>query len=504
MSKLFISHSSRDDAFVRELRAALADQDQPGWIDSRELRGGDPLWSEIEQAIDGASAYAVLISNDALQSKWVGKELRRALEVQKQRGKDDGGKHRFPVIPLSLDGTQLGVLEMFFDEEPIYIPVSSDAGDAAGIAAVMDVILVALGRRLPADVAATPQPRAEPLEELVLELSDLKFQESDGVRRASARARLVYEPATVGQREVGCAQSWRLVAPTGPIEAEELRWYLEKYAVWPSHYFQERARRVEEQLAEWGQRLHQAAIPVAHSAQVMQAWAKIGDRCGRRFSVLVDSTPEAGAPDAEVASAREAATLLLGLPWELLHDGHAYLFQGARPTRVRRRLPNTRDHGVAVVATPIRILLVSARPEDDACGYLDHRASALPLVEAMEALPGWSSSGCSARRRCRRYAPSWSARMARKSPTTSCTSMATASTTAASASVACASSGPRTAASSTSAGTAPCSPTSWVRCCATTAFRSSSSKPARARRPGRRPSRWPPSCSRSASRRWWR
>jgi|APTNR8051073442_1049403.scaffolds.fasta_scaffold02115_4 tetratricopeptide (TPR) repeat protein len=388
MSKLFISHSSRDDAFVRELRAALADHGQPGWIDSRELRGGDPLWSEIKQAIDGASAYAVVISTDARQSKWVGKELRRALAVQKQRGKDDGGKHRFPVIPLSLDGTQLGVLETFFDEEPIYIPVSSDAGDAAGIAAVMDVILVALGRRLPADVAATPQPRAEPLEELVLELSDLKFQESDGVRRASARARLVYEPATVGQREVGCAQSWRLVAPMGPIEAEELRWYLEKYAVWPSHYFQERARRVEEQLAEWGQRLHQAAIPVAHSAQVMQAWAKIGDRCGRRFSVWVDSTPEAGAPDAEVASAREAATLLLGLPWELLHDGHAYLFQGARPTRVRRRLPNTRDHGVAVVATPIRILLVSARPEDDACGYIDHRASALPLVEAMEALPG--------------------------------------------------------------------------------------------------------------------
>ena len=44
MTKLFISHSSQDDAFVRELRAALADHGQPGWIDSRELRGGDPLW----------------------------------------------------------------------------------------------------------------------------------------------------------------------------------------------------------------------------------------------------------------------------------------------------------------------------------------------------------------------------------------------------------------------------------------------------------------------------
>jgi hypothetical protein len=38
MNKLFISHSSQDDAFVRDLRAALADQGQDGWIDSRELR----------------------------------------------------------------------------------------------------------------------------------------------------------------------------------------------------------------------------------------------------------------------------------------------------------------------------------------------------------------------------------------------------------------------------------------------------------------------------------
>ena len=64
----------------------------------------------------------------------------------------------------------------------------------------MHAILVALGKRLPTDRAPTRQPTAEPLEELVLELTDLKFQEQDGVRRASARAGLVYEPATVGWR----------------------------------------------------------------------------------------------------------------------------------------------------------------------------------------------------------------------------------------------------------------------------------------------------------------
>jgi tetratricopeptide (TPR) repeat protein len=380
MTKLFISHSSQDDAFVRELRAALADHGQAGWTDSRELRGGDPLWNEIRKAIDAASAYAVVVSTDALQSKWVGKELRHALLVQEQRGKD-----KFPVIPLSLNGTKLGVLEEFFGEEPLYIPVSSEAG---GVEAAMNAILVALGKRLPADLAPTPQPRAEPLEELVLDLTDLKFHEQDGMRRASARARLVYEPATAGQPDVHSAQSWRLVAPIGPIEAEELRWYLEKYAVWPSHYFRDRARKVEENLVKWGQLLHEAAMPLAQTANVMNAWAKIGERAGRRFSVHVDATLEAHAPEAEVKAAKEAATLLLGLPWELLHDGKRYLFQGAKPTRVRRRLPSTEGFGVAVVATPIRILLVTARPEDDSCGYIDHRASALPLVEAMEALPG--------------------------------------------------------------------------------------------------------------------
>src|SRR5882724_12053706 len=105
MNKLFISHSSQDDAFVRDLRAALADHGQDVWIDSRELLAGGLLAPEIKQAIDEASAFAAVVSPAALQSRWVGKEIRYALEVQKQRGRE-----KFPVIPLSLDGTRLGVL----------------------------------------------------------------------------------------------------------------------------------------------------------------------------------------------------------------------------------------------------------------------------------------------------------------------------------------------------------------------------------------------------------
>ncbi|MBH0182583.1 MAG: tetratricopeptide repeat protein [Nitrospira sp.] len=380
MPKLFISHSSKDDAFVRDLRSALADQGQGVWVDSRELRGGDPLWPEIMKAIEDATAYAVIISTDALQSIWVGKELHHALDLRDKRGKD-----QYRVIPLSLNGTKLGALGEFFGEEPFYISVSNQAG---GVEAAIDPVLTALGMREPADVPPTLQPKMTSLEELVLELTDLRFHEQDGIPRASALARLVYESSTPGQPQVYSTNRWRLVAPIGPIEAEDLRWYLEKYAIWPSHYFRERARKVEENLAEWGKRLYESALPLSYTANVVQAWNRIDDHAKRRFSVNVDSTLETGASHGELLSAKEAATLLLGLPWELLHNGEGYLFQGAKPTRVRRRIPNTKALDVSVVTTPIRILLVTARPEDDACGYIDHRASALPLVEAMEALPG--------------------------------------------------------------------------------------------------------------------
>ena len=383
MPQVFLSHSSADDALVRRLQQALADLGEDLWIDSRELRGGDALWPAIQSAIESAAAFAVLVSPDGLQSRWVGKELRHALDVQSRRGRAG-----YPVIPLTVDDTRLGVLEGYFEDAPAYIPISS-APD--GLDAALDAILTALGRRLPADRAPTAQPAPEPVEELVLELSDLRFEDlGAGVRRPCARARLVHEPAAAGAREVASARSWRLTAPIGPIEADDIRWYLEKYAVWPGTQFRDRARRVEESLIRWGQDLHRAALPPEHTANVMQSWSRIADGAGRRCSILVDAeaTLEAGATQDQVRSAREAATALLGLPWELLHDGTGFLFQGGKPVRVRRRLPNTRVLDLPLLSPPIRCLLVSPRPEDDACGYIDHRVSALALVEAMEGLGG--------------------------------------------------------------------------------------------------------------------
>jgi hypothetical protein len=182
MSKVFLSHSSQDDGVVRALQQALADLGVAVWSDARELRGGDSLWPSVRQALEAADAFVVLVSPDALQSRWVGKELQQALALQQVRG-----PAAYPIIALSLDGTRLGALKQLFGEEPAYIPIGSATG---GIESALHAILVALGRRLLTDCAPTPQPPAEPVEELVLELTDLRFHhQDDGVRRASAQRR---------------------------------------------------------------------------------------------------------------------------------------------------------------------------------------------------------------------------------------------------------------------------------------------------------------------------
>ncbi|WP_295450483.1 tetratricopeptide repeat protein [uncultured Thiodictyon sp.] len=393
MSKVFLSHSSHDDATVRALQQALADLGEALWIDSRELRGGDPLGSAIRAAIESAAGFAVLVSPHALQSKRVLAELRHAIQVQRSR---QGAATRYPVVSLALDGTPLGEWEAEFGDEPIYVGIDNRPN---GIESALNAMLVALHWRAPTDRLPMPRPQTGPLEELVLELTGLGVQEvQPGVPRPSATARLIYRPADPTRPPIPSADTWPLIAPLGPIETEDLRWYLEKYAVWPSTYFADRARRVEAGLIDWGRDLHRAALPPEHATDVLKAWSATAPHAGRRFSVHLE---ERGRPAREDTGAgrpgSESASALLALPWELLHDGTGFLFQGTRPTRVRRRLPNPQDkdpqdtdpaRGQPLAAAPIRLLLVVARPQDEACGYIDHRASALPLVETMEALGG--------------------------------------------------------------------------------------------------------------------
>jgi tetratricopeptide (TPR) repeat protein len=375
-SHIFISHSSKDDAFVKDLRRKLETLGIDVWVDSRQLAGGLKLAPEIDEAIESARHFIAVISGNTVESPWVRKEIRKALEVEGRR-KADG----YRVVPLLL-GLSPRALEMWFDEEPVGIPVEATVGS---ISEALPALLAALGERLPDDLQRITDVASQPVEELVLELKDLKIETSDGKRRARAVAQLVYEPADPQARNVE-SERFLLTAPLGIIEAEELRWYLEEYFVWPVGIFRERAGRIEAQLPKWGQALYKAALDPEAAREALDAWRQAADGAERRFSVFVESKLPQGAAEEEQAVADEAAAELLGLPWELLHDGRGFLFHGKQAVRVRRRLPNYHPQPVRPTKLPIRILLVSPRPEEDGVAFIDHRVSARPLVDAVENL----------------------------------------------------------------------------------------------------------------------
>ena len=70
-------------------------------------------------------------------------------------------------------------------------------------------------------------------------------------------------------------------------------------------------------------------------------------------------------------AANEAATTLLAVPWELLDDGGGPLLHGKVAVGVRRRRPNRATRAVLATEPPVRILLVSPRPEDERAAYID-------------------------------------------------------------------------------------------------------------------------------------
>lgn len=377
---IFISHSSKNDAVVKRLRESLELEGFTTWVDSREFTGGDLLDETLTEQIKTASAFLILLSIESLSSEWVQKELKLAQKVAKER-KDEGYK----VISLIMPGVPAGLLKPFFPKEPIHIFLGPGA-TGPDLDEKMPDLLAALGKELPNDWKRKETVKAEPVEELILELTEASIAEKDGVRRATATAVLTYQPADTSPAIT--SRRYKFTAPLGPVELGEIRWYIEKYYQWPTGVFKTRAEKTEQSLPIWGQALYAAALGGESVREPLEAWKrKTGSR---RFSVLVDPEPPEGTDAEQSALMREAASDLLSLPWEILHNGTGYLSQGAQGVRVRRRLPHRKQTVSTPTALPIRVLLLSPRPEIDEhgnpVGYLDHRSSALPLVQAVENL----------------------------------------------------------------------------------------------------------------------
>lgn len=151
-------------------------------------------------------------------------------------------------------------------------------------------------------------------------------------------------------------------------EREELRWYLEDYWQWPYDAFRARGLAAEQLIEAAGRRLFDAVFGQAQAAY--QPW-NLDPRPSLRRQISVTIAP--GTPPAA-----------LSLPWELLRDDRGYLALRTRsPVSIVRRMPEqSLDAFVQPFELPLRVLLVTSRPDDE--GFIDPRGVARSLYTALE------------------------------------------------------------------------------------------------------------------------
>lgn len=88
--RIFISYSRKDGRFVDRLAADLFAANVSAWVDRVRLEGGQNWEALIEEAIESAQCVVVVLSPDALASRWVEREYQLALSADKR------------IIPLQL------------------------------------------------------------------------------------------------------------------------------------------------------------------------------------------------------------------------------------------------------------------------------------------------------------------------------------------------------------------------------------------------------------------
>lgn len=154
------------------------------------------------------------------------------------------------------------------------------------------------------------------------------------------------------------------VNPLTDKNLAELRWYLESYWSWPSEIDDDRAREVEGNLPKWGKALLEAVT--RQPSEAMRLFGRFSAADGERVLTIDTTEPR-----------------ILRLPWELLRDEGGYLF--SEKISVRRRMHKVKPEAIQPFEPPVRILMVTCRP--DGAGFIDPRSIAAPLLDALDALP---------------------------------------------------------------------------------------------------------------------
>src|SRR3990172_23938 len=87
MAKIFISHSSKDKEFVRQLGRDLAEFGHHPWLDEWEIKVGECIPTKIQQGLADSDYLILVLSQHSVESGWVEREWKDKYWEEVEKGK---------------------------------------------------------------------------------------------------------------------------------------------------------------------------------------------------------------------------------------------------------------------------------------------------------------------------------------------------------------------------------------------------------------------------------
>jgi TIR domain-containing protein len=124
---VFISYASQDAAVARALVEALERHGVGCWIAPRDVKAGALYADAIARAISGAKAFVLVLSESAIASSHVGKEIERASSKKR------------PIIALRIDAAPLTPALEYFLSESQWVEALTGSMEAAYAKLIDDI-----------------------------------------------------------------------------------------------------------------------------------------------------------------------------------------------------------------------------------------------------------------------------------------------------------------------------------------------------------------------------
>ena len=100
---VFLSHSSKDKPFVRQLAADLSEENILVWLDEQQINVGDSISDKVSQGLAESDYFIIALSDNSVHSEWVKRELNSALisEIESKKVK---------ILPIKLSDCEFPTL----------------------------------------------------------------------------------------------------------------------------------------------------------------------------------------------------------------------------------------------------------------------------------------------------------------------------------------------------------------------------------------------------------